>query len=529
MATIYTGEYGSGTTAENALNTALMQYPEIARTLIQQYPRYAATYLLERTGRYAKEKVLGDNSFEWKVMGRYNHPSYSNGWASTDGSTFNGVTAATGATAVTSGNYDNMDADGDAFYLSFDGEGIYANVGTGGFNFASFLNKWDLVRFQSGAIAVVTEDPIADVVRAATGGGLVTTAASAVVKFEMVDGTSNPLLTNDIAAGAIVASIGSAFPNGSDGADVGENWVEPTTHKNYLTTMRKKCTVTGKDLTDVTWIENNGSRLWYFTREQMMMDEFMYQQELQRWYGRTSITNAVQSYATAPTSSTLGTSGTQATSMVAGDGLLAQINASNQASYSMGALTEDIITEFIAKISLNATSAEGNEWVVFTGTEGRLAFHRAMKDLIVAPSGAMTGGSMKGTSGDVSLGANFVSYSALGNKITVAHNPVFDDPNLHSTAGGTNAFGDNRLKESAKMVFMDFGKTSGVSNVELVTKGAEGVNRSMIKKYVAGMVNPYDQKSMLSANADDKFECHVLSESGIVVRNPLSCGILSVS
>ena len=48
MATMYTGTYGAGTTAENALNTALMQYPEIARTLIKQYPRYAATYLLER-------------------------------------------------------------------------------------------------------------------------------------------------------------------------------------------------------------------------------------------------------------------------------------------------------------------------------------------------------------------------------------------------------------------------------------------------------------------------------------------------
>ena len=411
MATIYQGTYGSGTTAENALNTALMQHPEIARTLIQQYPRYAATYLLERTGRFAKEKVLGDQSFEWKVMGRYNQPSYSNGWASTDGTTFVGYTSAGGAAAVTAGNYDNMDADGDAFYLSFDGEGIYT---TAGFGNASFLNKWDLVRFQSGATAVVVEDPVADVVRSAANGGLVTTAASAVVKFEMVDGTANPLLTNDIAAGAIIASIGSAFPNGSDGADVGENWVYPTTHKNYLTTMRKKCTVTGKDLTDVTWIENNGSSLWYFTREQQMMDEFMYQQELQRWYGRTSVTNAPTYGSTAgstPTVSTLGTSGTQATSMVTGDGLLAQIDSSNQASYSMGSLTEDIITEFIAKISLNATAAEGNEWVVFTGTEGRLAFHRAMKDLIVAPAGAMTGGSMKGTSGDVSLGANFVSYS----------------------------------------------------------------------------------------------------------------------
>ena len=509
---MYTGTYGQGTTAENALNTALMQYPEIARTLIQQYPRYAATYLLERTGRYAKEKVLGDNSFEWKVMGRYNAPSYSTGavlGVSDD-------TAWTSSPTASGSDWAAADAVNDVFSILMDGTGGSPT------RTPDFLNKWDMVRFQSGATAVVIEDPVANT----SGSGA---SGDRIVKFEIVDASAQAVQITDVADEAIIASIGSAFPNGSDGADVGENWVYPSTHTNWLTTMRKKCTVTGKDLTDVTWIENNGSRLWYFTREQQMMDEFMYQQELQRWYGRKSVTDTSIQRPGAYTSSVLGTSGTMATSMVSGDGLLAQINSSNQASYSMGSLTEDIITEFIAKISLNATSAEGNEWVVFTGTEGRLAFHRAMKDLIVAPAGAMAGGTMKGTSGDVSLGANFVSYSALGNKITVAHNPVFDDPNLHSTAGGTNAFGDNRLKESAKMVFMDFGKTSGVSNVELVTKGAEGVNRSMIKKYVAGMVNPYDQKSMLSANADDKFECHVLSESGIVVRNPLSCGVLSVS
>ena len=510
---MYNGTYGQGTTAENALNTALMQYPEIARTLIQQYPRYAATYLLERTGRYAKEKVLGDNSFEWKVMGRYNAPSYSTGAVL-------GVSADTAwtssPTAASTVNWAAADAANDVFSILIDGTGGSPT------RTPDFLNKWDMVRFQSGATAIVIEDPRSN----DSGQGA---SGDRIVKFEIIDATAQAVQTTDVADEAIIASIGSAFPNGSDGADVGENWVYPSTHQNWLTTMRKKCSVTGKDLTDVTWIENNGSKLWYFTREQQMMDEFMYQQELQRWYGRKSITDTTSQRPGAYTSSVLGTSGTMASSVVTGDGLLAQIDSSNQASYSMGSLTEDIITEFIAKISLNTQSAEGNEFVVFTGTEGRLAFHRAMKDLIVAPAGAMTGGSMSGVNGDVSLGANFVSYSALGNKITIAHCPVFDDPNLHSTAGGTNSFGDNRLKESAKMVFLDFGRTSGVSNIELITKGAENVNRSFIKKYVAGMINPYDQKSMMAANADDKFEAHVLSETGIIVRNPLSCGILSAS
>ncbi len=509
---MYSGSYGSGTTAENALNTALMQYPEIARTLIQQYPRYAATYLLERTGRFATEKVLGDNSFEWKVMGRYNRPSFNVGFFSTNGTSF----TASGSVTATGGTIDDADANGDKFFLIIEGD-TGSNNRTG-----DFLNKFDMVRFQSGATALVIEDPISNTSSSGA-------STDHIVRFEMVDASAQALLPSDIADEAIIASIGSAFPNGSDGADVGENYVYPATYTNWLTTMRKKCSVSGKDLTDVTWIENNGSRLWYFTKEQMMMDEFMYQQELQRWYGRKSVTDTTIQRPGAYSSSALGTSGTMASSVITGDGLLAQIDSANQATYSMGSLTEDIITEFIAKISLNTQSAEGNEFVVFTGTEGRLAFHRAMKDLIVAPAGAMTGGSMSGIGGDVSLGANFVSYSALGNKITIAHCPVFDDPNLHSAAGGTNSFGDNRLKESAKMVFMDFGKSSGVSNVELITKGAEGVNRSMIKKYVAGMVNPYDQQAILAANADDKFEAHVLSETGIIVRNPLSCGILSAS
>ena len=41
------------------------------------------------------------------------------------------------------------------------------------------------------------------------------------------------------------------------------------------------------------------------------------------------------------------------------------------------------------------------------------------------------------------------------------------------------------------------------------------------------MVNPYDQKSMLAANGNDSFECQIMSESGVIVRNPLSCGVLT--
>jgi len=492
MAVTSTGTYGNGTSAANALNANLLQYPEIARTLISLYPRYSMTYLLERTRRMAKEKVLGDSSYEWKVMNRLSRKCL--------------IDATGTGSGVAAGATDTFD---------------FENTSGGGAE--DWFNLYDVVRFSDGATGLVVAHD-----------------GSNTYTIEMI--TALSAASNTV--GQVVGRIGSAFPAGSSGADVGENNVYPDTYKNWMTINRKKCTITGKDATDVSWIENNGQKLWYFTKEQHMMDQFMYEQELQRWYGETSVSSAATSYAATNTDIISSIAAGEyadgsARAAVAvgdgahtiGDGVLAQISSSNQASYSAGTLTEDIITEFIGKISLNAQAAEGNEWVVFTGTEGRIAFHKAMKDMIVAPAGSMTGGSMTDikAGSDVSLGGNFTSYYALGNKITVAYCPVFDDPHLHGSTSGTNSFGDSRLTESMKMVFMDFGTTSGVSNVELITKGANGINRSLVKKYVGGMVNPYDTKSMMAANGDDRFQCHVLSESGIIVRNPLSCGILSAS
>ena len=73
---------------------------------------------------------------------------------------------------------------------------------------------------------------------------------------------------------------------------------------------------------------------------------------------------------------------------------------------------------------------------------------------------------------------------------------------------------------SGVLVFLDMSVNQGVSNIELISKGAEGINRNWVKKYVPGMINPYDSKSMLAASGDDKFECHWLTQSGIIVRNP---------
>ena len=490
----FSGTYGKDTEKSKSLVENLLKYPEISKTLVRQHQRYSLTYLLERAGRFSNAKVLADNSYEWKVLGRLNQPLTGYGKFSDDNS---GAYSSAGSAAN-----DIEDAANAVVYVAFkhDGSTTYC-----------LANRNDVIRFQSGATALVLE---ADVTPG-TSHGL--TGNYKVLKLRLISGA---IVGADIAADAIAGTISSAFGEGSTGSSVGQNQVFPDTYRNWLTISRKKKKVTGSQLSDVTWIENNGQALWYFTAEELMIQEFMYQLELQRWYGVKSAglsgtqTSPGQTY-----TSTL----TDADSAVVqtGDGLLAQIAGSNDGSYS-GSLTEEAIVDYMADLSKNATGAEGNEYVVMTGTEGRKQFHRAMKDLLVGP-----GSSSNGAGGatvfdvkagqDVELGVNFTSYNALGNKITVAHCPVFDDPNLHGSSS----------LESGKMVFLDFGAEGDGSNIELIAKGADGYNRNYIRKYVPGMVNPYDYKGMMAANGDDAFECHVMSESGIIVRNPLSCGIFS--
>ena len=490
---IYGAKYSAEhNTEDNSLVANLLKYPEIAKKVVELYPRYTTTYLLEKLGFGAGEKVLGDNSFEWKMMGRYRAQQLQG--ADLDISEEAGFST------------DKIPVGG-AFELSIDD--TTANP--------CMINASDIIRLADGSQAHVTS-------AAASSSDLVVLTCKAL-----------SVITANVLGGGIVGVIGNAFGEGSDGADVGEGYSYPETRKNWLTISRKKLVIDARDLTDVTWVEHNGHRLWFFTKEQQTEAQFMYDLEVMRWFGRTSIVQYTEG---------AGVSGAGAPVTgipLIGDGILAQIADANVLTYNEATgsagdfdLSEDVILDFIGQLSLNAENATGNEYVVFTGTQGKIQFHKAMKDLLVS-TGSDSSILVDKFGQDVSVGANFSSYFALGNKITVAHCPVFDDPNIATAPGYTSTAssaaaitgtGFNSLKLSALMVFLDMGSTQGVANVELITKGAEGINRNFVKKYVPGMINPYDSKSMMAASGDDKFEVHWLTQSGIIVRNPLSCGIL---
>lgn len=480
---VYSAKYDpSYNTADNSLVNNMLKYPEIAKKIIELYPRYSMTYLLERLGFGASEKVIGANAFEWKVMKRYKEKAVLEA----------AVTANKSVGDSTTLSIRSTEADGEFCMLQVN----------------------DVIRFEvGGATALVTSV------------GAIDTAGNTDVVVKHI--TAYDFSTTNAAAASVVGVIGSAFGQGSLGDEVGEGYAYPETHRNHLTLSRRKMKINGIDLHDVTWVEHNGHRLWYFTKEQQMTDQFMYELELNRWFGKSSIASGDISF---PGDAGSANSGFP----VMGDGILAQIDSGNIFDYtpsSADGISEATLLDVLATLSLNSIKATGNEYVVFTGMTGMVNFQKGMKKFLSNGVGAAGSASSIFTDKagqDVEVGANFTTYHALGNKLTLVHNPCFDDPNMATLTSGVGGF-DQADELSGTMVFMDMSVQDGVANVELIAKGAEGYNRNYVKKYVPGMINPNDPSSMMAANGNDTFECHILSESGIIVRNPLSCGIVKPS
>lgn len=454
---IYSGKYGKDSIRSNNLAENQLLFPQIASAITRQYPQYSTSYFVDGTGRFAKEDTIGNNKFQWFVLGRSNRPSTLTGT-----NTGNGL-------ALTQ------------FSVELE---------------ENYLNPNDCVKFADGNKAVVMTEPTVG----ASGGYL--------YQFKLL--TADPLAfvsAAALAAGTIVGKFSTLFGEGSKTGY--ENHIFPDLYTNYLGIQRKSRSITGSAMTDITWIESGGSKLWYFTDEMLCRQDFMWENEMDDWYADSTMdANGVCQVLQ------------NGVPLVKGDGILKQISAANKDTYG-GILTEKRISDFIAQLGLN-TGMKNSHWLVYTGTAGKIAFTEAMKNFVM-PAGNLIYNADTGK--EMAIGADFTTYYAYGHKITLVHNPIFDDPNLH----GSNIDPiSGRPKESFRMVFLNFGQTKdGSHNIERKVKGAGKVNRGMITKYITGMVNPFDQDAVLAANGDDGFEVQMLRDAGIIVRNTLCCGELS--
>jgi len=506
------GKYQEGvTTEENSLTANLNKYPEIMRRVVDLHPKYSVTWLFEKLGRFDGSTEIKDNSFEYRQRGRLDKPWVAAGiFKAASGYTPQNM--ATGTTTAASNSSATVK------------ETINTMIWLGAYHdpdndiYASFIHGNGLVRFQSGAAGIIVKR----VDESVTQNG----KAVHSVLVKVIYGT---ILQSDVAENQIIGLTGNAFGEDSDGGY--DNSIYEHLRRGWVSTFRRKKGITGDAFTNVSWMEYEGQRLWYFEQEYIMEQLIAIEVERKLRYSRRSmgVLDQTSPQLGHPGADNLYPGGSAANDLtwdsadpknskppVIGDGLEAQISEKNESTYNInGGLTATDLLDYMARLGDESPEGStGNEWVVLASTLGRRNIHNALKE---EASGTNGGTLFNIDSGkDYALGSNFTTYEIMGNKMVVMHDDVLGDPHLHNRA---NQYG---LKGSGDLWFLDMSVRNGEPNISLLSKQ----KRSYIKKYIPGMVDPMDPSSMKAAHAGDRFDVEWLGSNGVKLANEYTSGII---
>jgi hypothetical protein len=290
---------------------------------------------------------------------------------------------------------------------------------------------------------------------------------------------------------------------------------------NHLGIQRKTVALSGSALTDVLWYEYNGAKGWIFEKERQARIQFMMEDEWNKIFGKSTMRDSNNNLL-AVSNVIDPETGEQ---VVIGDGILEQIKGGNEmfGSGIDGSATIDDISDFMRQLEKKSNSVYGKMWYVVTGTDGYGTLQDLFRDYRVNFMGGRTNlnqnaGQTQTIGGeDIPVGGNFDVFNIHGNQIVTVKHPMFDDEERFTQRGS-----DGKLLQSSMMIFLDMGTVAGRSNIEIMTKGAYGINRSMVSAYLNGVTG--DNRDVVSST--DAIEFNMLKEDGIFIYNTMSCGII---
>lgn len=306
----------------------------------------------------------------------------------------------------------------------------------------------------------------------------------------------------------------SAFEEGSSRSGI-TTYGSPFELRNHLTTQRKSREITGSAQTDVMAIvmkdpdSGKSSFLWADIQEWTF---------LAQWYRELDRSLMYSEY-NAKSNGTVSLKGDTGRPVYIGAGLRQQISPSNKRTYTN--LTENVIREFMLDLTYNVKGDGDAKFVAMAGWGFMDLFDRAMKQS-VANWNLVDSKFVTGSGQNLTLGGQFLTYKGInGIEMTVVHQPLYDDPThnreLHPVTG--------RPKESYRATFIDYGMYNGESNIMKVAKK----DRESVMWYTGGSTSPAGHNtsaSRMGSSTFDGYAVHALSETGIMLQNPMSCGEL---
>jgi len=292
------------------------------------------------------------------------------------------------------------------------------------------------------------------------------------------------------------------------------HYATPFMMENYMSTFRKMYAVSGAAQSKVLVIslmDPNSKQVantWVKYAEWEFWAQWMDEIERALIYGKGNV----------DTRGVTNMKGASGNAVYQGAGLEEQIAAGNKRYYTT--LTEQVIRDFMDDLSYNGTEDGPRQYVALCGRQFMNLFDQAMKrsasNFTLVDSKFITGSGQ-----ELKLGGQFVTYVGLnGDTITLKECPLYNSTvrhrQLHPQTG--------KPAESYKATFLNFKMTSnGESNVmKVYHKG-----REMASTYIEGLCSPYGmKKNGTSSSPVDGYEFHVLSECGIMLKDPTDAGQL---
>jgi len=478
---LYRGKRFSDLVDENMISNALLTEPhKIAGLLSLVFGTKddgVSTAIDLITGGLGKTMTINNREYEWSVQIDQDH-AVNIMWVKWNGAT------------ITSANYSTATA-------GLNGTPIYVALEEKEYGPGALLS-FDNINFQVRVNGAPYQD-----------------GAAWVYECYVADGFAGAYIPGEyLLPGRQVSRIGSAYEEYSDEADI-ISYQTPFKMRNNLMTMRLSYDITGDAYSTVLAIQltdpetGKKSYLWSDYQYWKALREWKKREEFQLLFAKSN-RNADGTYAN---------KGTNGRPVAISAGLFEQISPANVRYYTT--LTAELLEDYLFDLCYNMIGTNDRKFIALTGEMGIREFDRILKEK-VAGFNLIDTKFVTGSGQELTLGGQFTTYKMTnGIELTLKRCALFDNMEmfrqLHPLTG--------KPLMSYTFLFVDLGTRDGQPNIVKVCRK----DRELVQWTTGGSVIPSGYAhdiNTLRSNSRDGYQVHFLGEVGIMVRNPLSCGIL---
>ena len=474
---LYRGKRFSDLVDENMISNALLTNPHQVSGLLSLVfgtkDDGVSTAIDMITGGLGKTMIIDNREYEWSVMIDGDH-AVNIMWAKCDGVDVNENTAA-----------------------GLNGTPIYIALEEKWYGPGAIL-AFDDINFQVRVKGMPYQD-----------------GNSWVYECYVAEGFANSYIPGIyLLPGRQVDRVGSAYEEYSDEADI-INYQTPFKMRNNLMTLRLTYDITGDAYSTVLAIALTDPETG---KKSYLWSDYQYWKALREWKKREEKA-LLFSKSNRNADGTYNLKGSNGRPVAISAGLFEQISPANIRYYTT--LTCELFEEFLFDLCYNLLGTNERKFMALTGEMGIREFDRILKEK-VASFQMIDTHFITGSGQELTLGGQSTTYQMTnGIELTVTRCAMFDNMEmfrkLHPLSG--------KPLMSYTFLFINLGQRDGQANIVKVCRKG----REFVQWCTAGSVTPAGYANNINtvrSNSRDGYQVHFLGEEGIMLRNPLSCGIM---